>query len=510
MQNNKTLFYLTFSLFLLAFSCREGKIEPFRSGTIRGQVLFAEDLSPLKDVTIKTNPATSSILTDENGNFTLYDIPVGSYSIQAEKTDYLTKFESISVSEDVFTEVTIKLSEIAQDNYSPTQPASPSPADNATDQPLTVVFRWSSTDQNTTDELTYKLTLIDTRSGQRHIFDDLKQDSLIMEDLVHNTLYTWQVVVSDGVNPEVAGPLWSFNTVPFPQGHEYWFVRMNDQGNHVIYSAKEDGRDDELVQLTPSDRNCWSPQVNTALGKIAYISDYGNKNYVYLMNLDGTQVERLTETVQIRSIDNFEIQFCWSPDNNHLIFMDFNRLYKVSINSNREVTELARAPTNYNFFSCDARYINLTEQRIAVSLTQTSPYDREIHLLDGDGELVEILVPNAPGMEGAARLSHDGKEIVYAYDPSGFESANQRPSMMHIFVMNLGTKTTEDISALGNFDNFLETSPRFSPEGAHIIFTRTPISQSTSTQSTIYKMKNRGETRELLFENAKMIDWQRL
>ena len=134
----KPLLFLAFLLMLFTFSCREGKIEPFRSGTIRGQVLFADDLTPIKDATVRTNPATSSVLTDENGTFALYDIPVGSYTVQAEKEDYLTKFESISVSEDVFTDVNIKLALIEEENFSPTQPSSPTPSDNAMDQDLTI------------------------------------------------------------------------------------------------------------------------------------------------------------------------------------------------------------------------------------------------------------------------------------------------------------------------------------------------------------------------------------
>ena len=143
---------------LLFLGCREGKIEPLLTGIITGQVIFADDLSPLSEVTIRTNPASSSVLTDSDGNFTLNDIPIGAYTIQAEKEGYLTKFESVNVNDNASTEVAIKLSLITEDNVPPTQPSDPLPADGAVDVPLTVELNWTSTDANANDELTYDVS----------------------------------------------------------------------------------------------------------------------------------------------------------------------------------------------------------------------------------------------------------------------------------------------------------------------------------------------------------------
>ena len=49
--------------------------------------------SPLENVKITTNPASTTVFTDSEGNFKIEDILVGDYSVQAEKDNFETSFE---------------------------------------------------------------------------------------------------------------------------------------------------------------------------------------------------------------------------------------------------------------------------------------------------------------------------------------------------------------------------------------------------------------------------------
>ncbi len=50
---------------------------------------------PLENVKISTNPTSSIVFTDSDGNFEIQDVLVDDYSVQAEKDGYLTQFEGI-------------------------------------------------------------------------------------------------------------------------------------------------------------------------------------------------------------------------------------------------------------------------------------------------------------------------------------------------------------------------------------------------------------------------------
>ncbi|MGD8782081.1 MAG: carboxypeptidase regulatory-like domain-containing protein [Ignavibacteria bacterium] len=70
------------------------------TGSISGTVSYIDSTSTsivIKDVLITTSPATSSILTGENGEFSIAEVSPGSYTINAEKTGFTTTTLSIVV-----------------------------------------------------------------------------------------------------------------------------------------------------------------------------------------------------------------------------------------------------------------------------------------------------------------------------------------------------------------------------------------------------------------------------
>ncbi len=97
-------------------------------------------------------------------------------------------------------------------------------------------------------------------------------------------------------------------------------------------------------------------------------------------------------------------------------------------------------------------------------------------------------------------------KVIYAYDISGFEDATYRRLDARLFVYDIATATLTDVSGeKPNGTNDLE--PIFAPNEAFAIFTNT--SNDGISQRDIYRLEI-GETgtRELLFSNAFMPDWE--
>lgn len=97
------------SLLLIAAGCDDSSLGPKTRGDIQGQVQDAETNAPISGVNITTSPPTSSLVTDDTGQFTLPDIETGNYTITANKTDYNANTVTVSVRENEVTQATIFL-----------------------------------------------------------------------------------------------------------------------------------------------------------------------------------------------------------------------------------------------------------------------------------------------------------------------------------------------------------------------------------------------------------------
>lgn len=88
------------SISLLILSCSKETITPELYGSIDGKVLTNKTDEGLGGVNITTSPATNSIITNQDGSFSLNEVPTGSYSINAEKSGYRSTSVSVQVRED--------------------------------------------------------------------------------------------------------------------------------------------------------------------------------------------------------------------------------------------------------------------------------------------------------------------------------------------------------------------------------------------------------------------------
>ena len=85
--------------------------------------------------------------------------------------------------------------------------------------------------------------------------------------------------------------------------------------------------------------------------KIAFIGATGVEAQIYLMDIDGTNQRQLT-TIPISGYNNFELDFCFSPDGAQILYMNNSRLYTINIDGTG-LRYVAEAPSEFTFTECD-------------------------------------------------------------------------------------------------------------------------------------------------------------
>ncbi|MCT8338515.1 carboxypeptidase-like regulatory domain-containing protein [Flavobacteriaceae bacterium TK19130] len=502
MKRVLTYMYLT-CLTLAILSCSEDKIESVGSGTLTGIVYDAVTNEPLADVQISTQPLSSSVLTRGDGTFKIDDINEGEYAVQASLAEYTTTFESAIVEDNETTNVIFELDKSIANNEAPTIQLL-SPADNATDVPLTTDFVWTATDEDN-DPLSYTLELRNAATNETTLFEEIQDTTVTVENLQQSTTYFWQVTVDDNINPSVLSNISSFTTVPI-NSNRFFYVR-NEEGNNVIYSGDEPDGDEtnqNELRLTASSENSFRPRANSTAGKIAFIRSVGAAYQLFTMNYDGTAIDQITNAIPIAGFRQDELDFTWYDDGARLYYPNFNKLY--SVNRDGTGTELIyEAPSGTFITEVDA---NETNSLIAVKTNNANGYEARIFILDPDtGMEVDVIVENVNGALGGLDYSIDGSQLLFTQDVSGFENGTYRQLDTKLFIYDFDSDTSTEIDTdkpAGTND----LDPRFAPDEGSVIYVNT--SNDNVSQRNIYRtvLDDDADNRQLLFTNAFMPDWE--
>jgi len=485
-------------LLLLLFSCSDDTVSPITTGVIKGQVLDAVNNQKLKESSITTSPATSAILTDDNGNFMFRALDEGKYTISATKSGYKKGIVSVNVIAGDTAQAVLQLDREENTNTVPDKPANPEPAVGASGQPISLLLKWSASDPNPNDTLMFDVYLYPANGQPEVVLADSYIDSVEVSGLLYATTYYWQVVVKDNNGGVTNGDVWRFTTESFPDNPLVF--ASNRQGTYDIYSADFDTLDYHVVQLNSDQSRDWWPRLNPDRSKIAFISDRTVEPQIYTMNRDGTGILRVTD-VPVTGYHNYGIGFGWSPDGTRFLYSHYEKLYRIDANGTN-LTQIAIAPAGRNFR--EVAYSPLGNKIAALAIGSWF-YDSEIYLMDADGGNMTLLVDNWPGAIESPSFSPDGNWVVFSHDISGYEVSSGRQLNTHVFLMKTDGSDTVDVSAnkpAGTND----TMPRYSPDGTKIIFCNT--SNDGSHPQEIWMMDLNGENRTRIISNGTMPDWQ--
>lgn len=505
--------FFLFSIGIVSlWSCNEDLfVDPVQLTSVRGRVLYNASQQPARNALVTLSPTSRVVGTDSSGFFRFDSVLVGGYTIQAAKAGYVTQVATVSATAESSPLVTILLVDDKTQNRPPTAPTLVSPATNTVVQSTTVTLKWSATDPNR-DSLTYDVLLFKSgTSTPTFSYTGIRVDSLVVPGLDYNTTYLWQVIVKDGINT-VNGSIWSFTTGTVPD-YGYLFARRIN-GQFQIFASTATGT---MVQLTRNGSN-WRPIASPNRQQIAFISNVTTDLQLYVMNADGSATRQVT-TVPIAGLYSTDLSFSWSPDGTQLLYPNNDRLYAVRTDGTG-LRVVSQAPSGRIFAGCD-----WTPQgnRIAARTTGTSVYDNEITTFLADGSNTRSVYVRRDSRVGNPVFSVDGRRLVFSADSSSFMNEQGRQLDARLYLLDL---TTNGITSLSSFQAVTgsgqnttnkpagtnDLDPRFSPNGAQVIFTNTDNTGTgvryVYTLDLTTSGQNNTNNRKLLFTSAEMPYWR--
>jgi len=467
---------------IVLINCSEDPVVIADTGTITGIIVTDGTNEPIQNVRISTNPSTSTIFTDENGEFVLEDIPVDQYSVQAELEGFLTGFEAANVSGGATINVIIDLRDDNSDNRSPLIPTLINPLDEAVNIPLDVELMWTSSDPDE-DEITYSVEIRNDLDEELLRFTELTDTILQVPNLRFDVRYFWQVSVTDSIiDTPVLSEIGTFTTESTPN-NRLIFVR-NINGNNVIFSSDGDGNE---IQLTSESNNSFRPRRNLIANRIAFLSNNGGQTHIFTMEPDGQNIEQITSSVQVNGFNLEQIDFTWTADGSRLLYPNFDRLF--SINANGSGLQQIYQTTDGSFIS--EVTISADESRIVLKTNNAEGYNISIFSIDDMGSIIN-------------------QSILYWYDVSGFESTDFRQLDSRIFIYEVTTGVSLDISDQKE-DGTNDLDCRFTPNEAEVILTNTS-NDGLSQRDILIIDTNPSNTnaggRDVVIGNAEMPDFE--
>ena len=209
----KTLKWISsiFFIFLL-LGCEEEKIDIDKFGSLSGIVLNGDDYSPIEGVLITTSPASSTVLTDEEGKFEFKKVKEGEVAITARKKDFLSNSVSVAVYEFETTALTFYLLKDEKDVGWVTI-YDPVPGNGAVDQQTSFTFQWKVDQENKGKQLEYTVYYFESGSTVQQIAgENLNTKEVVVSGLKHETTYYWYVVAKHEGSMVSNSPTWTFKT----------------------------------------------------------------------------------------------------------------------------------------------------------------------------------------------------------------------------------------------------------------------------------------------------------
>ncbi len=435
-----------FLILVIVAGCVEDTIDVERKGILTGTVVDQETNAPLADVKITTNPASTTVLSDAEGNFEFTDILVNDYSVQAELEGYETSFEAVEITENTASTVFFELETSSLSSSAPNKPELLSPENDAEDIPLEVDFLWSNAATDI-ENLTYTLELRNGSTNELQVYEIERDTTFTVENLQLATTFFWQVKASDGQNNSVASELSSFRTVSLPN-NPYLFVKQ-EGNNNVIFSGdrQSDGTstqpDFSVTRLTDNLSNSFKPKKNLDVNKIAFLRTTNSETHLFSMDLDGTNVTQLTREIPISGFRLSELSFAWINNGASLLYPSQNRLYKI--NNDGSGLELVYETSDGSLIS-EVATPDFDNDLLVLKTNNLQGYGVRIFTYRISSATEEtVLLAGGNGAAGSIDITASGDRVVYYRDLSEDENENYRRFESRLFVYEFSTSLTTRI-----------------------------------------------------------------
>ena len=506
-KGNPFLFIVVaFLLGAFILTACEDTIEPETFGAISGRVIYADSDAPVVSASVTTNPPTEAVITEEDGTFTIANVPSGNVSVIIKKPGFKTETISIRVREGQTSQVIVPLSNSSGGSQAPLAPREPVPATDSREQTTPLELGWSPAIVPQGDSVFYDLILYESDSTRGQLIaENITDTTFTVQNLRANTAYFWQVIARDQNDNTTPGPVWSFRTSG-SVNNRILFAR-NVGANFEIFST-DTVEGASVLRLTNLPSREWRPLLSPSGDRIAFTSNGEIETHIYTMTPEGRDLKRVT-SLPVAGYHNNGLGYCWSPDGGELLYSHYDILYKIQ-RGGFGLQAVARAPEGLHWQECDWTAQGTGGGKIAALAIGQNIYNAAIYLMNADGTNMIRIVEDLPGRLGGPTFSPDGTKFLFTRDVSGIEFApsnavqHGRIFNSHIFLVDLATNTVTDLST-GKPEGTNDLMPRFSANGGRVIFVNS--SNDGSGSPDVYSMNIDGTSRKLIVRNGITPSW---
>lgn len=184
-------------------------------GSISGTITISGTKGvPISKVTITTTPTTSVNISNYLGAYSVPDVPVGTYYVHALLVGYRIDSAKVIVEAGKNSEVNISLQSNSTDvNHKPNIPMLSAPLQNATISGSETYLKWSCSDDDAGDVLTYDVYLGTSSSAKILKYSNVSIPQVIVSGLVPGTTYYWKIIAKDESGALSESEIWSFKVL---------------------------------------------------------------------------------------------------------------------------------------------------------------------------------------------------------------------------------------------------------------------------------------------------------
>jgi hypothetical protein len=292
----KIFYTITLIICLSLGSCiEESVVEPVKiaDGKIVGYVHDNKTMEPLKNALVSSEPATESVLTNNEGYFYLGNASPGTYRIIATKDDYYLGNVNISVKSDKETRAYLKLTAKVDANNPPELPIIEFPAKGDLVYEDTLNIIWSCTDIDG-DKLTYDVYCDTINPPVNKVASRISKPEFHVENLVDTTKYYVRIIAYD-IYDAISESDVSHFTTKFRT-----LISLEDIELYLSFDGHALDQGKNLLQTAPNN--------------IQFVADRaGNANSAVYFNGTSSKISIPSDLTNIG--DDYTIMFWIYPDN---------------------------------------------------------------------------------------------------------------------------------------------------------------------------------------------------
>jgi len=506
--------YFIFLPLVLIFGCSEETITPNVTVAIQGVVFDQQTEALLPDARVTVINTFDVLETDSVGRFRFDSLNFReTFTIRVEKTGYRDQTATLNFLQDGNPEREVEIPmDIDLDlNKAPEAPVLRNPTNRENGVSINPTLRWTGATADEGDSISYLLELYSERDPDPLVFETT-DTVFTLTGLNYATRYFWQVSARDGVNSPSRSVLSSFTTEAFPDYRVHFVRRDSLTGNLVVFAGETPILDNTnqvdslgVIPISDPERSCWRPHLNLPANRVAYLSFVGAEAHIFTMGRDGSNVQQVTSTRAVNTLNLLEANYAWSPNGGQFIYPHKDKLMVINENGTG-LREFATADLGYFFTEVD--WAN--QGVIAARMQRANRYQSKIVLYREDGTLIDTLLngSNRGRWMGGPALSEGGDFAVFTEDQNANQFPDEQPRSSRIFRVS----DTGEASTVGNQvipDNSNDLYPMVPPGGDVIIFVNRPSDNARVGDVTIMRVNaNAEDSRQIVYPNATMPDWR--